>query len=268
MPDIKINRTNYFATCCLLSMALICSMQGCAKEQEAPLPNAGDKIINSLGMELAYIPAGEFSMGSPVDEDGRNDDEMVHIVMISRPFYIGVTEVNQAQWTKIMQTNSSNFKGDDLPVEKISWKDALKFCEKLSEIEGKTYYLPNEAQWEYACRAGTLGPFAGTGNIEDVAWYKANSEKKTHPCGVKASNAWSLYDMHGNVAEWCHDRYAADYPSEPVTDPAGPETGNYCITRGGSWDFKPFGCRSAARMSRPPAYKLANTGFRVAMEIK
>ena len=260
-----MNRTKYFIVAFLLSIALI-FMGGCSKTKNSP-PKPGDVITNSLGMNLAYIPAGEFDMGSPEDEDGHNDDELRHHVIITKAFYIGTTEVTQAQWTKVMGFNRSSFKGDDLPVEKMSWTDAVNFCKKLSETEGKTYRLPTEAEWEYACRAGTAGAFAGTGNIDDMAWYKANSNKTTHPVAMKQPNAWGLYDMHGNVAEWCSDRYLAEYPDESVTDQTGPESGKFRVVRGGSWDYRPLGCRAAARTSRRTSYQLANTGFRVVMEI-
>ena len=249
-----------------LTVALVLSVAGCAGKKDIP-PKAGDTIGNSIGMKFAFIPAGEFDMGSPDEEEGHNDDELQHRVILTKPFYIGTTEVTQAQWTKVMGFNRSNFKGDDLPVEKMSWTDAVKFCKKLSETEGKTYRLPTEAQWEYACRSGSERPFAGTGNIDDMAWYKANSNKTTHPLATKTPNAWGLYDMHGNVSEWCADYYLPEYPESIVTDPAGPQESKSRVVRGGSWDYRPFGCRAAARASRPTSYQLANTGLRIVMEI-
>jgi formylglycine-generating enzyme required for sulfatase activity len=249
-----------------LTVALVLSVAGCSDKKDSP-PKAGDTISNSLGMKLAYIPAGEFNMGSLEDEDGHNDDELQHHVIITKAFYIGTTEVTQSQWTKVVGFNRSKFKGDDLPVENMSWTDAVKFCEKLSEMEGKTYRLPTEAEWEYACRAGTTWAFGGTGNIDDMAWYNANSNKTTHPVAMKQPNAWGLYDMHGNIAEWCSDRYFAEYPDSTVTDPTGPDEGNFRVVRGGSWDYRPSGCRAAARISRRASYQLANTGLRIVMEI-
>jgi len=166
-----------------------------------------------------------------------------------------------------MDANRSNFKGNNLPVEKISWRDAVAFCEKLSHKEDRNYRLPTEAEWEYACRAGVTGAFAGTGHLDEMGWYEASSEEKTHPVATKKPNAWGLHDMHGNVSEWCNDLYNADYPQEEVTDPTGPSKGTYMVVRGGSWGHFARGCRSAARSSAPPSYQLRGTGFRVVMEV-
>jgi formylglycine-generating enzyme required for sulfatase activity len=226
-----------------------------------------DTIVNSIGMKLVYIPAGEFVMGSPINEAGRQGDEMQHAVKLTRPLRIGATEVTQAQWKAVMGVNRSNFAGDDLPAEKLSWKEAEAFCKKLSEKEGVVYRLPTEAEWEYACRAGATGAFSGTGNIDDMGWYASNSEARTHPVGTKKPNGWGLYDMHGNVSEWCSDIYGADYPEGPVADPAGPTEGKYRVIRGGSWNYFAAGCRCAARSSAPASYQFRHTGFRVVMEV-
>jgi len=238
---------------------------GC--DGERPGTEPGSVIVNSIGMKLAYIPADEFEMGSPLDEQGRQEDEFLHRVKLTKPFFIGVTEVTQSQWEAVMGYNRSNFRGEDLPVEKVSWRDAAAFCEKLSEKEGKRYRLPTEAEWEYACRAGARGAFGGIGNIDDMGWYEANSEKRTHPVATKQANAWGLYDMHGNVSEWCSDIYGADYPVVAVVDPAGPTEGTYRVIRGGAWSTFGRGCRCAARNSAPVSYQLKQTGFRVVMEV-
>ncbi len=230
-------------------------------------PEPGDVFVNSIGMKLAYIPAGTFYMGSPPDEKGRQDDEFQHRVKLTRPFRIGVTEVTQAQWNAVMGSARSYLKGDNLPVDKMSWKDAVTFCEKLSEKEGKTYRLPTEAEWEYACRAGAAGRFAGTGKLDDMGWYEANSEGQTQPVATKKPNAWGLYDMHGNVSEWCSDYYSPDYPEVMVTDPAGPTEGKYRVVRGGSWGYFLRSSRCAARSSVLPSYRLKYTGFRIVMEM-
>ena len=224
-------------------------------------------IVNSIGMKLALIPANKFHMGSLPLEKGRHHDERQHRVNLTEPFRIGVTEVTQSQWQAIMGFNRSYHRGDDLPAERLSWKDAVAFCDKLSENEGKIYRLPTEAQWEYACRAGAAGPFAGPGKINEVAWHYGNSKRQTHPVAAKKPNDWGLYDMHGNVAEWCSDYYAADYPDEPVTDPTGPPSGAARVVRGGAWDAFTPGCRSAARLSRSPAHQLKSTGFRVILDL-
>ena len=228
----------------------------------------GQVITNSIGMNMAYIPPGKFIMGSPSGEQNRHYDEYPHAVRLTRPFRISTTEVTQAQWAAVMDINRSNFKGDNLPAEKVSWRDAVAFCEKLSQKEGRTYRLPSEAEWEYACRAGTTGPFAGTGHLDEMGWYEANSEEKTHPVAAKKPNAWDLYDMHGSVSEWCSDIYSPDYPKDEATDPTGPSEGTYRVIRGGSWGHFATSCRCAARNSAPPSYQLKETGFRVVMEIR
>jgi len=243
----------------------VCLVVGCKDEKQEK--KAGDVTVNSAGMKLVYIPAGEFVMGSPLNEEGRQGDELQHTVKLTRPFRIGVSEVTQGQWKALMGINRSHFEGDDLPVEKVSWKEAEVFCEKLSEKEGVRYRLPTEAEWEYACRAGAAGAFSGTGNIDDMGWYASNSEGQTHPAGTKKPNGWGLYDIHGNVSEWCSDIYSADYPEETVIDPTGPAEGKYCVIRGGSWSYFANGCRCAARSSSPASYQFKHTGFRVVMEV-
>ena len=248
----------------LVSLAFITT----ACKSEKPEPQLGEVITNSIGMKLAYIPAGDFNMGSPPKEKGRQDDELLHKVEITRPFRIGTTEVTQAQWRTVMGSNPSNFTGDDLPVEKVSWKNAVAFCKKLSETEGKTYRLPTEAEWEYACRAGVSGPFAGTGQIDDMAWYDENSQEQSHTVATKTPNAWGLFDMHGNVSEWCSDYYNSDYPEANITNPIGPLEGKYRVIRGGSWGYFEPSCRCAARSSAPPSYQLKQTGLRIVMEVE
>jgi len=233
----------------------------------ADAPKPGDVASNSIGMKLAYIPAGEFVMGSPSDEKGREDDEAPHGVRITRPFRMGVTEVTQAQWTKVMGQRRGHFEGENLPVEDISWNDAADFCKKLSKLDGKTYRLPTEAEWEYACRAGEGGRFSGSDKLDDLGWSEANSDEHTHPVETRKPNAWGLYDMHGNVAEWCADFYAAAWPGQGVADPAGPAEGKGRVRRGGSFESLERGCRCASRASTPAAYQLKVVGFRVVMEL-
>ena len=227
---------------------------------------AGDVVANSIGMKLAYVPPGKFVMGSPVDEPGRHNDESTHHVTISRGFYLGVTEVTQAQWKRVSGFNRSETKGDDLPVSRISWRHADAFCKKLGQAEGRTYRLPTGAEWEYACRAGTQGPFAGTGTLDEMGWHMDNSGERPHAVGGRKPNAWGLYDMHGNVAEWCADWYRPDGPAGASTDPRGAAEGKYRVARGGSWGHFPRACRSAARANFNPAYQLDQLGLRVVME--
>ena len=237
--------------------------------QSAPAnraPRAGDAVTNSLGMKLLYVPAGTFTMGSPLDEAGRHDDEVSHPVTISRGFYIGATEVTQAQWQAVMGFNRSETTGENLPVSRLSWHHAVTFCKKLSQAEGRTVRLPTEAEWEYACRAGSAEAFAGTGKVDEMGWHMDNSDERPHRVATKKPNAWGLYDLHGNVAEWCADRYARELPAGAARDPAGPATGTYRVARGGSWGHFARAARSAARASFNPAYQLDTLGLRVVME--
>ena len=173
-----------------------------------------------------------------------------------------------------MGNNPSSFKssGKGAPVEQVSWDDAIEFCQKLTERErragrlpeGYKYTLPTEAQWEYACRAGTTGPYAG--ELGRMAWYGNNSGSKTHPAGQKAPNAWGLYDMHGNVREWCYDWYG-DYPDGSVRDPPGTSSGSHRVDRGGGWNSFARNCRSAGRLRGAPSLRNDSLGFRLALGI-
>jgi len=223
------------------------------------------EIASGVKMVLCWIPAGKFTMGSPVGEDGRGEDETPHQVTLTKAFWLGRTEVTQGQWQAVMGSSPSHFKGKDLPVEAVSWNDASDFCKKLNAKgllpTGWRWTLPTEAQWEYACRAGTTGGYAGT--LDAMAWYYSNSGSKTHPVGTKQANAWGLADMHGNVWEWCAD-WSGDYPKDAVTDPAGPNNGSSRVARGGSWDNDGSYCRSAYCRRNTPDYRYNHTGFRVA----
>lgn len=229
----------------------------------------GDTWTNSVGMELAYIPSGSFRMGSPAGEGGRYDDERQFMARLTKPFLMGVTEVTQDQWESVMGNNPSRFKGDDLPVEYVSWDDAVSFCRKLSIKEGLSYRLPTESEWEYGCRAGTTSAYYGGDDESDLArvgWYDGNAGGKTHAVGQKASNAWGLYDMHGNVWEWCSD-WKAEYPRGSVSDPTGASQGDFRVLRGGAWNVKPRICRAANRSSNFPGFRSYNFGFRVVVGV-
>jgi formylglycine-generating enzyme required for sulfatase activity len=219
-------------------------------------------------MKLVRIRPGKFIMGSRDSEEGRKGDEgPQHEVTLSKPFYMGVMEVTQAQYEAVMGTNPSHFKGATNPVEMVNWSDATEFCKKLSEKARQAVRLPTEAEWEYACRAGSKTRFCFGDAVEglgDYAWYAANSDKKTHPVGQKKPNACGLYDMHGNAWEWCADWYG-DYPKRAVTDPQGPASGSDNICRGGAWDARPASCRSAWRGYARDAR--ASYGFRVAVSV-
>jgi formylglycine-generating enzyme required for sulfatase activity len=226
------------------------------------------EFTNSIGMKLVLIPAGEFIMGSPkTEKDHLNNESPQHKVKITKAFFMGTTEVTQAQWKAVMGNNPSDFHGDDLPVEKVSWDDCQEFLKILSAKEGKTYRLPTEAEWEYACRAGSTTRFnvGDDGNTFDgVVWHLQNSDFRTHPVGQKKPNAWGLYDMHGNVWELCQDWYEEDYyKRSPTNDPAGPETGDGRVSRGGSWAIGLRGCRSAYRTVGDASARDNRYGFRV-----
>jgi len=234
-----------------------------------------DAIIpNSIGMKLVLIPAGEFLMGS-VDSDEDTDDaeKPQHRVRITKPFYLGAYEVTQGQYERVMGANPSTFEGTDRPAERVSWDDSQEFCRGLSDLPdekaaGRVYRLPTEAEWEYACRAGTTTQYC-FGDREELlgeyAWYD-DSESITHPAGKKKPNAWGLFDMHGNVWEWCADWHAADYYEQsPVDDPHCSSGAPFRVIRGGSWLQDAEYCRSAARHGKIPLYRDVDVGFRVAL---
>ena len=221
-------------------------------------------------MKMVLIPAGFFLMGSPDSEQGHIKEEgPQHEVTLSRPFYLGVTEVTQAQYQAVMGVNRSQFKGATNPVEMVSWYDATEFCKKLSEETGQAVRLPTEAELEYACRAGTATAFSfgdDDGALRDYAWYAANSGDRPRPVGQKKPNAWGLYDMHGNLWEWCADWYG-EYPKGAVTDPQGPASGKVRVLRCGGYFFNPKGCRSASRYFYLPDDRGTNFGFRVVVSV-
>jgi formylglycine-generating enzyme required for sulfatase activity len=270
-----------------------------------PRPTPPEYLTTRVGLiKLKRIPAGAFLMGSPEDDGEADDDEKPqHRVEIRKPFYLGVYEINQAQYQAVTGENPSWFSpnggGKDKiagrstgehPVENVSWLDAVKFCNKLSEMEGlKPFYeihgekvqvsdwtgpgyrLPKEAEWEYACRANAPTPQRYTfgdnpGSLGKFAWYSENSGSATHPVGEKDPNGFGLFDMHGNVWEWCWDSYSASYyKGSTPDDPSGPTEATVRVIRGGGWRRDPRGCRSAIRSGRAPAYLGNSLGFRLAL---
>ena len=273
-----------------------------AQGQEKDIASPREKFTNSIGIEFANIPAGKFLMGTPLTEQERSQDETQHEVTLTQGFRMGVHEVTQAQYEQVMGQNPSHFKGATLPVEKVSYDDALAFCKKLSDLPaekaaGRKYRLPTEAEWEYCCRAGTSTPFHfgqelnGTqancdGKVPYGTTKNGPSLLKTSPVGSYPPNAWGFYDMHGNVREWCQDVYG-DYPKQSVTDPRGPEVGkpegvagqgegqvpvpaeepvgSYCVNRGGCWYGEAALCRSAYRYRFDPSLRNFGYGFRLAL---
>ena len=215
------------------------------------------------------MPAGEFDMGSPSGDDSRYRDEgPVHKVKIPNNFYLGKYEVTQEQWREVMGDSPSIYKGDDLPVEQVSWDDVQDFTKKLNQKEGTDKYrLPSEAEWEYAARAGTTTRYSfgdDGGELGDYAWYGDNSGNKTHPVGQKKPNPWGLYDMHGNVWEWVQDLYHSDYKGAPTDGSAWESgSGSFRVLRGGGWGNVAQVCRSALRYDDDPGYRGEGGGFRL-----
>ncbi|MBQ9371187.1 MAG: SUMF1/EgtB/PvdO family nonheme iron enzyme [Thermoguttaceae bacterium] len=244
-------------------------------------PKAGASrtvTINGVDVVFRWCPPGEFMMGSPENEEGRNDSERRHKVVITKGFWLAETETTQALWKAVMgkDNNPSDKKGDNLPVEQVSWNDCQEFIKKLNEqakSTGLVFRLPSEAHWEYACRAGTTTPFSfgsilngDKANCDGNYPYGTNTKGKyveeTTPVGSYSANAWGLKDMHGNVWEWCEDRYG-DYPAGTVTDPTGPQNGSDRVSRGGGWYYDARYCRSANRDRRAPAVRNRILGFRL-----
>lgn len=257
---------------CLLLASPLAS--GAADPVASPAPaSPAVRVVADLGLELIRVAPGTFTMGSAVDEPERNKAEGPRMtVTISREFWLGKTEVTQAQYEAVTGANPSTFNTGDksLPVERVSWIAAMAFCRKLTEREraagrlrdGESYTLPTEAEWEYACRAGTTTAY--TDEPESASWHEANSEGHTHPVATKRANPWGFHDLPGNVLEWCYDWYG-NYPGGAVTDPSGPERGHYRIARGGSWRTGARLGRSAARSGGSAGREDYTIGFRVAL---
>jgi formylglycine-generating enzyme required for sulfatase activity len=267
------------------------------------MPSAGGTITNSIGMKLVLIPAGEFQMGSwGSDDKAGSDEKPQHRVRITKPFYVGqypvtlgefLTFYHDANYKLEMERDgeesygydesgqtvkSANFRPwapggwkpeMDHPVVWVTRNDAVAFCEWLSKKEGKEYRLPSEAQWEYACRAGSMTRYSFGDSENELgvyAWYNNQGGIGTHPVGSKRPNAWRLYDMHGNVWQWCADWYTSEYyAASPADDPQGPDSGLPRVLRGGGWDGGAGDCRSASRIHFSPGDRSYDLGFRVAL---
>ncbi len=308
-PESAISRRTPLASISavlfVLSPCLLCFCQ----EGEKTAEGVGSASLeNSIGMKLVPIKAGEFLMGSK-NEFGRWAHEHQHKVRLSGPFHIGAFEVTQGEYAKVMGSNPSHFSAagagkekvkefdaGKLPVDSVSWEEAVEFCRKLSELPaekeaGRVYRLPTEAQWEYACRAGTSTPFHyGEQLSSKMANFDGNTPylkreavikgvdpativgpylKRTAPVGSYEPNEWGLYDMHGNVWEWCSDWFSpVYYRKSPEADPPGPEKGSRKVSRGGGWYYFAAGCRSASRYEREPGRKRNTEGFRVVCTLK
>jgi formylglycine-generating enzyme len=268
----------------LLTIALVVPFVALAnapnrKQEKDPPKDPPKNFINSMGMKFVWIPSGTFMMGSPREEKDRDANEAPHKVRLTRGFYMSVYAVTQEQWQAVMGNNPSHFKDEhNLPVENVSWDDCQEFIKKLREQDKKPYRLPNEAEWEYACRAGTTTPFSFGETIStDQANYNGNYfygngkkgvvRGKTTPVGNFPANTFGLHDMHGNLLQWCQDWYG-DYPQKDVVDPQGPEKGKYRVLRGSSWDNDPRYCRSAFRGKNVSHYQNILFGFRVCFSVE
>ncbi|MGA2257306.1 MAG: formylglycine-generating enzyme family protein [Thermoguttaceae bacterium] len=272
------------------SLALTIAMPSCGNQADSTKPDtatqeagAGSKtegppkqIAVDLGrgvkLEMVRIPAGEFMMGSPsADKDARDEEKPQHRVRITKPYYLGTYLVTQEQWQAVMGNNPSHFTGPNSPVEEVSWDDCQQFLGKLnakSRPGGGKFQLPSEAQWEYACRAGSKTAYSfgdDESGLGEYSWYMANANDKSQPVGQKKPNAFGLYDVHGNVGEWCQDWYGDGYyANSTADDPSGPTTGLTRVNRGGGWDRPARYCRSAFRSYYVPGFRLDFVGFRVA----
>lgn len=227
-----------------------CSKTGGDTPDLKPYGDSFTETAADLNLKMVYVDGGTFMMGASTDEDSDAYDREspVHQVTLA-PFYIGVYEVTQEQWEAVMGDNPSQYSGENMPVDNVTWEAAGQFCEKLSALTGKTYVLPTEAQWEFAARGGNKSEgykYSGSDTVDDVAWYWENSFFTTHPVGEKQPNELGLYDMSGNVYEWCSDWYG-DYSADDTIDPAGPESGTQKCSRGGGWASNAAGVRNSYR---------------------
>ena len=225
-------------------------------------------VKNGISIEMVKVEAGTFMMGATSEmKDPYSDEKPVHQVTLTNDYYMGKYEVTQALWQAVMGSNPSNFKGDNLPVEKVSWNDCQEFISKLNSLTGRKFRLPTEAEWEYAARGGKKSrgyQYSGSRKISDVAWYDRNSGSKTHPVGTKQANELGIYDMSGNVWEWCSDWYGS-YSSSSQTNPTGSDSGTNRVRRGGSWCYIARICRSSYRYGDAPDLRRLYLGLRLAL---
>ena len=226
-------------------------------------------VKNGITIDMVKVEAGTFMMGATSEmQKPYNDEKPVHQVTLTNNYYMGKYEVTQSLWQTVMGSNPSKFKGDDLPVERVSWNDCQEFISKLNSMTGRKFRLPTEAEWEYAARGGKKSrgcQYSGSSNISKVAWYDdGNSGRKTHPVGTKQANELGIYDMTGNVLEWCQDRYSS-YLSSSQTNPIGANSGSHRVRRGGSWDYAAVYCRSSYRYSDRPDRRNGDLGFRLVL---
>ena len=225
-------------------------------------------VKDGISIDMVRVEAGTFTMGATAEmEDPYGDEKPTHQVTLTNDYYMGKYEVTQALWQAVMNSNPSYFKGDNLPVEQVSWDDCQEFLSKLNSITGKTFRLPTEAEWEYAARGGKKSrgyQYSGSNNLSDVAWYKDNSDRKTHAVGSKQANELGIYDMSCNVREWCQDWYGS-YSSSSQVNPIGANSGYHRVCRGGGWYFTARNCRSSYRNSISPDGRGYDFGLRLVL---
>lgn len=240
----------------------VSAVPDCEAGHAACVPLTGDLVL-----PVRWIPPGTFEMGGPAAELNRGGHELPHWVTLTCGFWMAETPCTQAQWQSVMDSNPSHFHGATLPVESVTWEEACQFCRRLSEmplpsslgVPGFEWRLPTEAEWEYACRAGSSATVVES--LGDIAWFRENAGHMTRPVGGKAANAWGLKDMQGNVWEWCRDWFGP-YPYGPVVDPIGPASGHYRVDRGGCWSNDEWVCRPTFRCGIAPATRTNRLGFR------
>ena len=239
-----------------------------AQQQKPAASTSRPKVsLDDIMRNMVYVEGGTFIMGATAEQKNTEKrEEPAHSVTLSS-FYIGKYEVTQSLWKAVMGSNPSNRKGDNLPVENVSWNDCQTFLRKLNAMTGKNFRLPTEAEWEYAARGGNRSrgyQYSGSKKIDDVAWYRNNSGSKTHNVGTKAPNELGIYDMSGNVWEWCQDWYG-DYHGYSQTNPTGPSSGSDRVNRGGGWDYDARICRVAYRSLNAPDVRFSLLGLRLAL---
>ena len=236
-------------------------------------PTVSDNTISipvkdGISIDMVRVEAGTFTMGATAEmKDPWDDEKPAHQVTLTNDYYIGKYEVTQALWKAVMGNNPSNFKGDNLPVEQVSWDDCQEFISKLNRITSKTFRLPTEAEWEYAARGGNKSrgyQYSGSNNLSDVAWYGDNSGSKTHPVGSKQANELGIYNMAGNVCEWCQDRFGK-YISSSQVNPTGDNGVPERVVRGGVWGSGAWNCRSSYRANFPPDDRYDGLGLRLVL---
>lgn len=223
--------------------------------------------VNGVTFDMMRVEAGTFTMGATSEMSDPHDVEKpTHQVILTGNYFIGKTEVTQKLWKAVMGYNSSHFQGENLPLDNVSWDDCMRFISKLNSMTGQDFRLPSEAEWEFAARGGNNSnhfQYSGSNKLEDVAWFSSNSDSKTHDVATKLPNELGIYDMSGNVWEWCAD-YWSNYSNGQKTNPTGPYNGIYRMLRGGSWCYDARGCRSSCRIRSSPDYRDSLIGFRLA----